>query len=154
MAQSSHVKPLVRGPTDLVQSHESTNFGTLNHTFIFWRIQLYIYMCISISELGAQPQLPHAFMVKTLPPGAAGGAAGACGDSQGYEWDGSKGATDVQKWLRFADLFAEFKNLVRGSNILRQTFFCVCGLNTCMLMSVYIYIHIPTTRRTSWSFLP
>ena len=103
-------------------------------------------MCISISELGAQPQLPHAFMVKTLPPGATGGAAGACGDSQGYEWDGSKGATDVQKWLRFADLFAEFKNLVRGSNILRQTFFlCVWTEYMYVDVSIYIYTHTNNT---------
>ena len=137
MAQSSHVKPLVRGPTDLVQSHESTNFGTLNHTFIFWRIQLYIYICV-YQYLNWEPNhsYPMPSWSKRFRQKLQGERPGLVEILKATSGMVPSGATDVQKWPRFADLF------VRGSDILRQTFFlCVCGLNTCMLMSVYIYIY-------------
>ena len=77
-------------------------------------------MCISISELGAQPQLPHAFMVKTLPPEAAGGAAGACGDSQGYEWDGSFGS------YRCTEMAKICRSICSGFRHFEADFFFVC----------------------------
>lgn len=50
------------------------------------------------------------------------------------------GATDVQKWPRFADLF------VRGSDILRQTFFlCVWTEYMYVDVSIYIYTHTNNT---------